>query len=117
MSNDRAAQRCAGISRRAVLLTVPGAGALTASAAETAAEEALPRLDPNDPIARDLAYYENAADVDTSNEMAEHYIPGQICDICAQIQGDARDAWRPCTIFPGKSVAGAGWCGVWVAKA
>ncbi|MBM3515243.1 MAG: High potential iron-sulfur protein [Alphaproteobacteria bacterium] len=116
MSKDGTAQRRARLSRRAALLTVPIAGALTASAAEPAADKALPRLDPNDPIARDLAYYENAADVDTSNEMAAHYLPGQTCNNCAQIQGDARDAWRPCTIFPGKSVAGAGWCGVWVEK-
>ncbi|MHB8476347.1 MAG: high-potential iron-sulfur protein [Steroidobacteraceae bacterium] len=31
--------------------------------------------------------------------------------------GGQRDAMGPCTIFPGKSVASAGWCSGWVKKA
>lgn len=39
---------------------------------------------------------------------------GQNCSNCALYNGDATAG--TCTIFPGKKVAGAGWCTSWVAK-
>ncbi|MGI9342515.1 MAG: high-potential iron-sulfur protein [Gammaproteobacteria bacterium] len=75
----------------------------------------LPRLDPNDPTAKALVYVHDAADVDTSNPLAARFEAGQNCANCAQIQGEDGAEWRPCGIFPGKLVAAAGWCSVWVA--
>ncbi|NND37413.1 MAG: high potential iron-sulfur protein [Gammaproteobacteria bacterium] len=75
----------------------------------------LPKLDPADPTAVALVYVEDAANVDTSNPLAARFEPGQNCANCAQIQADEGD-WRPCGIFPGKAVAAAGWCSVWVGK-
>ena len=76
----------------------------------------LPQLDPSDPTARALGYVHSAADVDASSPSAARFEVGQTCDNCVQIQGNDGDAWRPCGIFPGKSVAAAGWCSVWAAK-
>jgi len=76
----------------------------------------LPKLDPNDPTAKALVYVHDAADVDTSNPLAARFEAGQDCANCAQIQGEDGAEWRPCGIFPGKAVAAAGWCSVWVAK-
>ena len=74
----------------------------------------LPKLDENDPAAKALLYVHDVADVDTSNPLAARFEPGQICDNCAQIQGEEGAEWRPCGIFPGKLVAAEGWCSVWV---
>jgi hypothetical protein len=71
----------------------------------------LPRLALDDPLAVGLQYVEDAA-----QSKAPNYKAGQTCDNCLQIQGNEGDAWRPCAIVPGKSVAAAGWCAVWVAK-
>ncbi len=76
----------------------------------------LPKLDVADPAAVALLYVEDAADVDTSNPLAARFEPGQDCANCSQIQGEDGAAWRPCGIFPGKTVAAAGWCSVWAAK-
>jgi len=78
-----------------------------------AAAEELPQLDEADPTAQALVYVHDAANVDTSNPLAARYEVGQTCANCAQIQGDAGAAWRPCGIFPGKVVANDGWCSVW----
>ena len=75
----------------------------------------LPKLDTADPTAVALLYVEDAANVDTSNPLAARFEAGQDCANCAQIQSEEGD-WRPCGIFPGKAVAAAGWCSVWVGK-
>jgi len=76
----------------------------------------LPQLDPSDPTAKALVYVHDAADVDTSNPLAARFEAGQDCANCAQIQGEEGAEWRPCGIFPGKSVNAKGWCSVWVGK-
>lgn len=43
-------------------------------------------------------------------------VDGAICDNCMYIQGEAGKEWRPCAIFPGKSVAAQGWCSAYVKK-
>jgi High potential iron-sulfur protein len=43
--------------------------------------------------------------------------PAANCANCSQFQAKAGDAMGPCAIFPGKSVASAGWCTGWVKKA
>ena len=78
---------------------------------DPATGQELPRLALDDPLAVGLQYVEDAG-----QSKAQNYQPGQTCANCLQIQGNEGDAWRPCAIVPGKSVASAGWCSVWVAK-
>jgi hypothetical protein len=103
-------------SRRTFIRTLAVAIPAGTVALQTQAQGAdLPQLDPADPVAMALVYVHDAADVDKSNPLAARFEVGQTCDNCAQIQGNDGDEWRPCGIFPGKSVAGKGWCSVWVA--
>jgi len=105
------------LSRRsfvqALAFTAP-AGAVLLS--EQARSADMPKLDVNDPTAKALVYVENVADVDTSNPLAARFEASQNCANCLQIEGADGEEWRPCKIFPGKLVAAAGWCSVWVAK-
>jgi len=102
-------------SRRTLIRTLAVAIPAGTVALQTQAAD-LPRLDPDDPVAKALLYVHDAADVDTSNPLAARFEVGQTCENCAQIQGNDGDEWRPCGIFPGKAVATQGWCSVWVAK-
>jgi len=75
----------------------------------------LPKVTEDDPMAAAMKYTHDASTVDPStraNPAAE-----QDCSNCALIQGADGDEWRPCQIFPGKSVAAKGWCSVWAPKA
>ncbi|WP_299021857.1 high-potential iron-sulfur protein [uncultured Photobacterium sp.] len=38
------------------------------------------------------------------------------CFNCALLQGNDGDEWRPCAIFPGKTVSANGWCSAWAKK-
>ena len=75
-------------------LTQRGAGA-----ADTA------KIDPNDPQAKALSYVHESPRADN------------ICGNCRLYTGDASAEWGPCSIFPGKQVATAGWCSAWVKQA
>jgi hypothetical protein len=100
------------LSRRRFLLNMAiaaPAGSLVVSQGAMAAE--LPKLSLDDPLAVGLQYVEDA-----TTSTAANYKAGNTCDNCLQIQGNAGDAYRPCAIVPGKSVAAAGWCSAWVAK-
>jgi hypothetical protein len=100
------------LSRRRFLLNMAiaaPAGSLVVSKAAMAEE--LPKLSLDDPLAIGLQYVEDA-----TTSTAANYKAGNTCDNCLQIQGNAGDAYRPCAIVPGKSVAAAGWCSAWVAK-
>ena len=63
-----------------------------------------PALDLSDPTAKALGYVTKSAK------------PDQQCDNCSQFQGKSGDAQGGCTLFPGKTVASAGWCMSWVKK-
>jgi High potential iron-sulfur protein len=63
-----------------------------------------PSLDPNDPTAKALGY------------ITQSTKSGEKCSNCSQFQGNAGSAQGPCTIFPGKTVAAAGWCMTWAKK-
>jgi hypothetical protein len=96
------------LTRRAMLergvvawAVVPAAAMLAGSRAFAAA----PPLDPNEPTAKALGYTSTAPN------------PAQKCATCAQFQGASGDASGGCTIFPGKTVAAAGWCKAWAKKA
>ena len=71
----------------------------------------LPQLALDDPQATALMYVEDA-----TTSTAPNFKAGSNCANCALIQGNDGDAFRPCAIFPGKSVAAAGWCSAWAAK-
>ncbi|MCD8514768.1 MAG: high-potential iron-sulfur protein, partial [Burkholderiaceae bacterium] len=45
------------------------------------------------------------------------YKPGQTCANCMLYQGKPTDASAACGIFPGKHVAGPGWCTAYVKRA
>jgi len=96
---------------RNVAVAVP-AGAVVLNSSAQAAD--LPQLAADDPTAKALGYVENAANVDPAKWPT--FKAGSDCANCLQIQGNDGDAYRPCAIFPGKTVAAAGWCSVWVAK-
>ncbi|CAD7838659.1 MAG: hypothetical protein [Olavius algarvensis Gamma 3 endosymbiont] len=63
------------------------------------------RVDPNDPQAKALSYVHESPKADN------------LCTNCQLYQGAADAAWGLCAIFPGKQVAGGGWCSAWVKKA
>ncbi len=83
---------------------------------QTASAQDLPPVSEDDPTAVALYYKHDVADIDTSNPQAARYTDGQNCSNCVQIQGEDGAEWRPCALFPGKSVNANGWCSVWAAK-
>ena len=86
-----------------------GSAAVLPAMAAQAAE--LPHLDVKDPAALKLGYVEKAASVDAKKFPS--FEKGSSCENCSQLQGTAGAAYRPCTLFPGKLVATAGWCSGW----
>lgn len=66
----------------------------------------------DDPTAKALAYYANAADVDKG--AYPNFDPSQNCANCIQYKGEEGSETGPCALFPGKHVTAAGWCKVWV---
>ena len=62
------------------------------------------RLDPDDAQAKALSYVHQSAKA------------GANCANCRLYTGSSSAEWGPCAIFPGKRVAGAGWCSAWVSK-
>ena len=60
-----------------------------------------PNVDPNETMAKALGYVTVSAK------------PGFACNNCMQYHGNAGSLVGPCTIFPGKQVAAAGWCASW----
>jgi hypothetical protein len=64
-----------------------------------------PRVDPNDAQAKALSYVHQSPK------------PDNLCSNCQLYTGPAEAEWGPCTLFPGKQVAGAGWCSAWVKRA
>jgi hypothetical protein len=100
------------IERRQFLkLSAAAAAGCFVVTARSAGAEDLPKVSPDDPMAKAMRYTHDAASVDPAtrgNPAAE-----QNCANCALIQGNDGDEWRPCQIFPGKVVAAAGWCSAW----
>lgn len=72
-----------------------------------AANAEIPKLSETDPMAQALGYKENTADVDAS-KYPTHKVD-QICSGCVLYVGDDKE-WGGCGAFPGKRVAGPGWC-------
>ncbi|MCH8277922.1 MAG: high-potential iron-sulfur protein [Proteobacteria bacterium] len=65
-------------------------------------------------MAMAMKYTDDASSVDPASRA--NPAADQNCSNCALVLGNDGDAWRPCQIFPGKSVAAKGWCSVWAPK-
>ena len=101
-------------SRRTFLKSVGGAAALSAVGVKAVDAQAtdLPKLSEDDPMAVALKYVHDASAV------AESLRPqkDRYCYNCALYAGSEEDEMAACSIFPGKSVAGQGWCSVWAPR-
>ncbi|HLT90168.1 MAG TPA: high-potential iron-sulfur protein [Woeseiaceae bacterium] len=86
-----------------------GLGALGVSPVTRVRAEDLPKVSEDDPTAQALAYTHDA----TTSARTD---PNQFCNNCLYYKGTADDAWARCDLFPGKLVAGPGWCNAWTAK-
>jgi hypothetical protein len=102
------------VTRRVLIRNLAfGAGAMALGSPRSQAAD-LPRLDIKDPAAKALGYVENAAQVDPKKY--PDFAPGSNCENCLKLQGAGGAAYRPCELFPGKSVAASGWCSGWAAE-
>ena len=97
------------ISRRELVM-----GAVLASALLPAfAAEPTP-LDPNDPVAKALAFVTDASQVDAKANPT--FKPEQRCANCTNYLGKPTDGTAGCKIFAGHSVPAGGWCKSWVQR-
>lgn len=99
--------------RRWLLLGATAAVAATLSP-RLRAQGTLPQLDEADATASALGYRHSTDSVDAGRY--PNHRATQMCNNCKLAQGAAADAWRPCGIFPGKSVNAKGWCAAYAAK-
>jgi hypothetical protein len=97
------------VSRREALRCLVAFGAATLPLQTLRAEP--PHLSVTEPSAVAVGYVEHAERVDAKKYPG--YAKGQTCENCLQLQGAAGAAYRPCSLFPGKTVAAAGWCSAW----
>ena len=100
------------LTRREFLTVLAVAGGGLALAG-TARAQAAP-LAETDPTAAALGYKADATKVDAKKFPS--FKAGQNCASCKLIQGADGEAQRPCSIFPGKTVAAAGWCAAFAPK-
>jgi len=108
----KARQWTAMLTRRRFFASAGAAATVaTAGISTTQAEQQPAPLDENDPTAKALSYVQDAKTADSAKRFSD-----QFCNNCALYAGKADDEWAGCSIFPGKVVAGKGWCSVWAAK-
>jgi len=81
---------------------------------QSAQAAAQPLVDVNDPVAKSLGYVPDSTKVNAAENPTHK--PTQKCGNCVQFQGKVADKQGACNLFPGKDVAGAGWCKVWAQK-
>jgi High potential iron-sulfur protein len=112
------------LSRHAVLVPIFGISACgkpdPASQAANGSQRGMSagdiaHVDQNDPSAKSLGYYQDAAAVDPAKY--PQHLSGQTCWKCVLFKGGANDAWGPCVAFAGKLVSAQGWCTAFAAKA
>ena len=97
----------------AIGVTAVAAAAIIPRVAQ--AQGALPQLDEADPTAAALGYKHDSSKIDAAKY--PNHKPAQVCANCKLATGADADAWRPCSIFPGKTVNAKGWCAAYAAKA
>ena len=94
-----------------------GASAVAASVVLprlASAQAELPQLTETDPTAAALGYKHDGSKVDAAKY--PNHKATQACANCKLVLGADGQAWRPCSIFPGKSVNAKGWCAAYAAK-
>jgi len=64
----------------------------------------MPKVNPDDAQPKGLSYVHASTIADRN------------CANCQLYTAPADSAWGPCAIFPGKHVAGAGWCSAWTKR-
>ena len=114
MSNGDHNSKADDLSRRQFLTTVGAVTALSTIGVrvENASADELEKLSEEDPTAVALKYVHDADGIaETVRPQTDRY-----CYNCALYAGDENDDWAGCSIFPGKAVAGRGWCSVWAPK-
>ncbi|MDA1074478.1 MAG: high-potential iron-sulfur protein [Proteobacteria bacterium] len=101
--------------RKFLSVTAGGLATIPLLSITTQTAWAADKLAGNDPMAMALGYFEDAAKTDTTKFPKRAGAEGekQFCDNCAQYKV-TEEGWGTCAIFPGKLVAGRGWCNVWV---
>lgn len=97
-----------------VSVAVP-APAPMSTPAPVAAAKVVAMVDEKDAQAMALGYVSDASQVDKAKY--KNYVAGTHCNGCALYLGKADDAAAGCPLFPGKKVAGKGWCASWAKKA
>ena len=98
------------LPRRVFLMTLATTGAALATRAQAQA-----LVDEKDAQATALGYVAEAKRVDVKKY--PKFVAGQNCANCALYQGKSTDKAAACALFPGKLVAGPGWCSAWAKKA
>ena len=109
MSDQLLPRRTILKSALAALAAIP-----VVTAVGTAEAAPMPKVDPNDAVAKSLGYVPDTTKVD-DKARATHKADRK-CANCVQFQGKAGDASGGCNIFPGKSVEANGWCTAWSKK-
>jgi hypothetical protein len=107
MKDSFSSSRRVILKRSAMGLAAIAGSALLPSTRLFAAD--LPKVSEDEPTAKALKYVHNAAE-------SERPSADQYCHNCRYYRGAASDEWAPCDLFPGKQVAGQGWCNVWAKK-
>jgi len=105
----------ARVNRRALIKSLAAATAAAAILTGRRSESAeLPHLDVKDPAAAAMGYVENAGQVDAKRYPV--FVKGSSCENCSLLQGAPGANYRPCGLFPAKSVSIHGWCSGWSAE-
>ena len=99
-------------SSRRTFMTVSAASVATLATAKVAFAQ--PMLEESNAQAVALGYKADATKVDTAK--FAKYKAGQHCGNCQLYTAKGADSGA-CSVFPGKLVAAAGWCNLWVKKA
>jgi len=104
--------------RKAIKLTLTGVAAIPVAGligGGVAYSQDLPELAEDDPAAVGLKYVRDASEAERADK-AGTAGADQFCKNCQFIGADSGE-WRPCSLFPGKSVNENGWCTAWAPKA
>lgn len=101
------------MSRRGFVKSAGAATALvtTGFAPAASGNDELPRVSEDGAMAKALNYVHDAGTVDAAKRLSDRY-----CNNCALFAGTGDDEWAGCSVFPGKAVAGRGWCNAWAPK-
>lgn len=100
--------------RKFIQLSAVAAAGVLVHPGRSARAGDMPKLAEDDPMAVGMKYTHDASTVDPASRANPAEV--QNCANCALAQGEAKDGWLPCQIFPGKVVNADGWCSVWAPK-